>query len=57
MGNHFTIRNYRMRVNTALTVCVILFLSSCIYSKKEKNDSNMILILADDVEMIIFNTN
>ena len=46
---HFTIRNYGMRINTALTVCVMLFLSSCIYSKKEKNDPNIIFILADDM--------
>lgn len=40
-----------------LTVYFMLFSSSCIDTIKEKNDSNMILILADDVEMIDFNTN
>jgi len=54
MRMHFTIRNYGMRINTALTVCVMLFLSSCIDSKKEKDGPNIIFILVDDIDMKVY---
>ena len=54
MKQHLTIRNYSTKIITALTVSVMLFLSSCIYSIKENNNPNIIFILDDDIEMIVY---
>ena len=54
MKQHLTIRNYSTKIITALTVCVMLFLSSCMNSIEENNNPNIIFILDDDIEMIVY---